>query len=78
MYRLTCDNCLHPEEVRIISKNLGKLDDALYEKYKKDYNKFFENKESPCHESIGGSKAVPRTSTRRNRRFRKTRSKKRA
>jgi len=78
MYTPSCNSCLHPEEVRIVSEDLEKLDHVLYEKYKKDYNKFFENKESPCHEFIGGRKAMTRTNTRRNRRFRKTRSKKRA
>ena len=78
MYTPSCNSCLHPEEVRVISEDLEKLDHAVYEKYKKDYNKFFNNKDSPCHNFTGGVKEMPRSNTRRNRRFRKTRSKKRA
>ena len=90
MYNPACDNCLHPEEVRHISENLGKLAHAKYIKYKEDFNRFFKDKESPCYEITAGGEndgyfelikatdavcLLPRSSTRR---FRKTRSKKRA
>ena len=98
MYSPACNSCLHPEEVRIISEVLGKLDHALYEKYKKNFNEYFNGKVSPCHENTAGGgeddglfelieakdavclSPPPRNlkNTRRNRRFRKTRSKKRA